>query len=111
MLRFVPRDTRPLSGREAAALHPYTGVTARLLYARGITTAEQADAFLHPSLSQLHDPMRMHGMPEAVAAAVIAELRAQELSAGPWDYLEPHAYEVMKRIENGEIAALHVMEG
>ena len=48
---------------------------------------------------------------EAVAAAVIAELRAQGLSAGTWDFLEPHAYEVMRRIENGEIAALHVMEG
>ena len=48
---------------------------------------------------------------EAVAAAVIAELRAQGLTAGTWDYLEPHAYEVMKHIENGEIAALHVMEG
>ena len=62
MLRFVSRNTRPLTAEEAAALHPYTGVTARLLYARGITTADQANAFLYPDLSQLHDPMLMHGM-------------------------------------------------
>lgn len=66
MLRLIPRDTRPLSAREAAALHPYAGVTARLLYARGITTAKEADAFLHPDLSQLHSPLLMHGMKEAV---------------------------------------------
>ncbi|MBR6570190.1 MAG: DHH family phosphoesterase, partial [Clostridia bacterium] len=66
MLRFIPRDTHALSAHEAAALLPYTGVTARLLFARGVTTAAQADAFLHPDLSQLHDPMLMHGMREAV---------------------------------------------
>ena len=62
MLRLIPRDTRPLSGPEAAALRPYQGVTARLLYARGITDAKDAHAFLYPDLSQLHDPMLMHGM-------------------------------------------------
>ena len=66
MLRFIPRDSRALTGREAAALRPYEGVTARLLYARGITDAVAADQFLHPSLDQLHDPMLMHGMKEAV---------------------------------------------
>ncbi len=77
MLRFVPRDTRPLSTREAAALHPYTGVTARLLFARGVTTADEANAFLYPSLSQLHDPMRMHGMKEAVA--ILTQARDEQL--------------------------------
>lgn len=66
MLRFVPRAARALDERAAAALRPYDGVTARLLYARGIDTAAEADRFLHPSLSQLHDPMRMHGMARAV---------------------------------------------
>ena len=77
MLRFIPRDTRPLGGREAAALHPYTGVTARLLYARGITTAKEADAFLHPSLSQLHDPFLMHGMEAAVR--ILSNARDEKL--------------------------------
>lgn len=66
MLRLIPRDTRPLAGREAAALRPYEGVTARLLYSRGITSAQEAHAFLNPTLDQLHDPMLMHGMKEAV---------------------------------------------
>ena len=67
MLRLIPRDSRPLSGAEAAALRPYEGVTARLLFSRGIENAAQAHAFLYPGLDQLHDPMLMHGMKEAVS--------------------------------------------
>ena len=48
---------------------------------------------------------------ESVSAAVIAELQRQKLTDGSWDYLEPHAYEIMKRISDSEIASLHVMEG
>ena len=48
---------------------------------------------------------------EAVSAAVIETLRTQGLTEGRWDFLEPHAYELMKHIENPEIAGLHVMEG
>ncbi len=66
MLRFIPRDSRPFSEREAAALRPYEGVTARLLYARGVADANKAHAFLNPALSQLHNPMLMHGMRQAV---------------------------------------------
>lgn len=75
MLRLTPRDSRPFTPQAAAALRPYTGVTARLLYARGIDDAAQADAFLHPSLDQLHDPMLMHGMGEATA--IIAKAKAE----------------------------------
>ncbi len=77
MLRLLSRDARPFDGRVAAALLPYDGVTARLLYARGITSAVQADAFLHPSLEQLHDPMRLHGMTEAVA--ILTKAREERL--------------------------------
>lgn len=48
---------------------------------------------------------------ESVAAAVITELRRQGLTGGNWDFLEPHAYEIMRRIRDSEIASLHVMEG
>ena len=51
------------------------------------------------------------GVIEDVSARVIAELKAQELSDGGWDYLEPHAFALMERIENPQIRALHVMEG
>ena len=40
-------------------------VAAGLLVRRGITTRAEASAFVHPSLSQLHDPMLMKGMREA----------------------------------------------
>ena len=42
---------------------------------------------------------------------VIAGMKDQRLTTGSWDYLEPHAYEVMKTIENPAIAGLHLMEG
>lgn len=42
-----------------------TPVAAAMLVRRGITTRAEASAFVHPSLSQLHDPMLMLGMREA----------------------------------------------
>ncbi len=51
------------------------------------------------------------GVVEDICTAVIRELRRQELSAGDWDYLEPHAFEIVGRIENQQIRALHIMEG
>ena len=35
---------------------------------------------------------------EAVSASVIAKLKEEQLTDGNWDYLEPHAYSVMRRI-------------
>ncbi|MDD3336125.1 MAG: single-stranded-DNA-specific exonuclease RecJ [Eubacteriales bacterium] len=66
MLRFIPRDQRSFDAKAAAALRPYGGVTARLLYARGMTDGVQAEAFLHPTLEQLHDPFLLSGMSAAV---------------------------------------------
>jgi len=37
-----------------------------LLVRRGITTAEEADLFFNPKLSQLHDPFLMKDMDKAV---------------------------------------------
>ena len=67
MLRLLPRNTRPLTPQAAAALLPYQGTAAQLLYARGIETAAEAEVFLHPALEQLHDPMAMQDMDKAVA--------------------------------------------
>jgi single-stranded-DNA-specific exonuclease len=41
-------------------------VLAELLIARGITTVDQAHAFLNPDLTHLHDPLLMQGMATAV---------------------------------------------
>jgi hypothetical protein len=48
---------------------------------------------------------------EKISAAVIGELKRQNLTDGDWDYLEPHAFSVMMRIQDGQIRALHVMQG
>lgn len=41
-------------------------VVAELLLARGVTTADEAHAFLNPDAAQLHDPLLLHGAPLAV---------------------------------------------
>lgn len=51
------------------------------------------------------------GVIEDICAAVIRELNRQGLSHGKWDYMEPHAFEIMEHIERPEIRALHIMEG
>ncbi len=51
------------------------------------------------------------GVVEDICAAVVRELKRQELTGGDWDYLEPHAFEIQRRIENQQIRALHIMEG
>jgi single-stranded-DNA-specific exonuclease len=66
MLRFVPRDARPFDAAAQRALRPYAGPLAALLYARGADTAAAADAFLHPSLDALHDPLLLHDMQTAL---------------------------------------------
>ena len=57
------------------------------------------------------DPALREGVIEDICATVSAELCAQGLSDGTWDYLEPHAFAVQGKIQNPEIRALHVMEG
>lgn len=47
---------------------------------------------------------------EDVCAQTVGELRRQRLTCGSWDYLEPHAHDLMEHIENPQIRALHVME-
>lgn len=64
-MRFIPRQA-PAEPAALDALLPYTGVVARLLHARGVRTAQQAEDFLHPNLSMLHDPLLMQGMADAL---------------------------------------------
>lgn len=47
-------------------------IVAALLIARGQETAEKATAFLNPSPEQLHEPLLMHGMAEAVERIKLA---------------------------------------
>jgi len=50
--------------RKSLAISP---IVAQLLVNRKITTKEEAQAFLHPSLLKLHDPFLMKGMEQAVS--------------------------------------------
>ena len=62
MIQFKPRFT-------AERQPPIPGVPewmSSLLRGRGIDSGEKASRFLHPSLDQLWDPMRMQDMEKAV---------------------------------------------
>ena len=48
---------------------------------------------------------------EDVCASVVRELKGQRLTHGSWDYLEPHAYEIIEHIESKELRSMHIMEG
>ena len=47
---------------------------------------------------------------ETAAAHMIDEIKAQALSDYPSEFLEPHAYEILARIEDPELRNMHVME-
>ena len=51
------------------------------------------------------------GVVEDGCQAVARELKAQGLSDGDWDFLEPHAFEIAGHIESPELRAMHIMEG
>ena len=59
--RFIRRCT------ETASFEGLPGWFSSLLCARGIRTGEEAQRFLNPSLSDLHDPFLLPGMEKAVA--------------------------------------------
>lgn len=48
---------------------------------------------------------------ETICRQIITELQRQGLSGGTWEYLEPHAYEIVERIHDHQLRNLHVMEG
>lgn len=60
----VPADAEAV--RRTAAALGVPPVIARLLCQRDLSDPDRAYAFLHPDVSQLHDPMKLTGMREAV---------------------------------------------
>jgi single-stranded-DNA-specific exonuclease len=59
---------------------------APLLARRGVTDLDAARRFLNPSLDQLHDPGRLHGMAAAVARLVAARDRGERVAViGDYD--------------------------
>jgi single-stranded-DNA-specific exonuclease len=64
--RWIVRDYDHASAAELAAALGVSPIVAGLLVARGYPDVSSAQAFLNPSLDQLHDPFLMLGMPDAV---------------------------------------------
>lgn len=75
-----------------------------------------------PRLSELKEPLEKlllqsnlypekARLIEDIAQVLIGELILQDLSTSTSDYLEHHAFELMKQIRSREIAALHILEG
>lgn len=57
-------------------VHP---ITARILFQRGFDDLDRAEAFLNPSLKQMHDPFLMKGMDEAVLETIRALDRGERI--------------------------------
>ncbi len=64
--RWILAEAHPQEAEALAKAARLPAVLAELLVSRGIATPDQAFAFLHPDASQLHDPLLMLGMAEAV---------------------------------------------
>ncbi|MCH5199149.1 MAG: DUF4037 domain-containing protein [Oscillospiraceae bacterium] len=77
--------------------------------ARSLPVLSEAAAI---SEKMLLDPLNKENKrrAETAAALIIEELKKQNLSDYPSEYLEPHAYEVMKKISDREIQRMHIME-
>ena len=75
-------DLQACDERAASALSASMGidpVTARLLCQRGVTTPDEAARFLNPSLDDLHDPLRLTDMPQAVDRILEAIARRERI--------------------------------
>ncbi len=74
--------------RRAQANHlpGYEDFLSGLLFARGVRTSAEAEAFLHPSLEALHDPFLLQGMDEAVRMIrLLGKRRARAVVYGDYD--------------------------
>lgn len=109
--RWVLAEPYPREAEALAKAARLPHALAELLVARGITTADQAFAFLNPDSTQLHDPLLMLGMAEAVARLERAiAAREPVLLYGDYDVDGTTAVVLLKTaIEMlGGVASFHV---
>jgi single-stranded-DNA-specific exonuclease len=64
--KWVVREPDTVRAAELANALGVSPIVAGLLVARGYHDSDAAEAFLNPSLNQLHDPFLMRGMSDAV---------------------------------------------
>ncbi len=83
-VRWVPAPI-PAAASDLAR-DGYPGTLAALLARRGVTGAEDAHAFLEPSLDDLHDPLALAGMDRAVGRLAAARERRERVAVvGDYD--------------------------
>lgn len=64
--RWIIQKHDHIAARNLAAKLDVSPLAAALLIARGFETAEKADRFLNPGIGDLHEPLLLKGMREAV---------------------------------------------
>ncbi|MBI4335647.1 MAG: single-stranded-DNA-specific exonuclease RecJ [Candidatus Omnitrophica bacterium] len=65
--RWVTKNQTPFPASQISKSTDISHITAQLLINRGINTPEEADAFLKPSFSHMHEPRLLKGMDKSVA--------------------------------------------
>ncbi len=109
--RWIIAESHPEAAEALAKAAHLPQVLAELLLARGVTTADEAFAFLNPETSHLHDPFLMLGM-KAAADRLERAIAAREpvLLYGDYDVDGTTAVVLLKTaIEMlGGVARFHV---
>jgi single-stranded-DNA-specific exonuclease len=109
--RWIIAESHPEAAETLAKAAHLPQVLAELLLARGVTTADEAFAFLNPETSHLHDPFLMLGM-KAAADRLERAIAAREpvLLYGDYDVDGTTAVVLLKTaIEMlGGVARFHV---
>ena len=77
-IQTLSAEQSALRDKLASELHIHH-MAAALLVRRGITTREEASAFVHPDLKQLHDPMLMLDMKQAEQRLSVAIDRGEKI--------------------------------
>jgi single-stranded-DNA-specific exonuclease len=96
------RDYLTCDDKQASHLAQELGISpviGRILILRGITTPEEGDRFLHPSLDQLHDPYRMTDLAAGVDRILAAIERGERIAVhGDYDVDGVTATVILRRV-------------
>ena len=88
--------------KQASHLSQELGISpiiGRMLILRGITTPEEGDRFLHPSLEQLHDPYRLTDLAAGVERILAAIERGERIAVhGDYDVDGVTATVILRRV-------------
>jgi len=109
--RWRFRDVDVAAADAFGALLGVGPITARVLYGRGMRDVAAAKRFLNPALEDLHDPLTMRGMPDAVARLKKATVaREKILVYGDYDVDGTTSVVVLKTAIElaGGVAQFHV---